>query len=140
MTKRMKIAIGLLIPVSAVFWWYVFAPTYKKTVYKLAQCGGQTVTMVEYRTLTDRGVAFVYGEYEGNEIPEKESLVQKGLSGLDSSFYAIITCQNDTITVNYDEAYLTPNPKATKIIGKELSTSEFDSLKRVNIGQSISVH
>jgi hypothetical protein len=118
----------VIVTVIALF----LTPTYKFQYLKLEDC--TEVTIVEFKSLSDRGIAFTEGHYAENSLPAN-GWVYSNLSGFDAMFDAIITCEKQQVRINYYEGYLKKLGNPTNLEQKLTSSDEYSELKKSNHGK-----
>lgn len=120
----------LLLSGLAFLAWVVFKPEYELTYYRMRSCPDIYVTKILYRQIGERGVAFAYGKHEGESLPSKECFYTSGVSGIGSYYAVILTCENGKIVINYNEGNYRPVGKASKIVGRRLTSPMYYKLSR----------
>jgi hypothetical protein len=134
-----------LLTLVCVVGWLCFRSEYVFTTYPVAGCE-QPVTAVTYSKafhrgrFFSRGVAFVRGDYRTEEVPSRDYLILPHLSGFDTYFEAILTCENGTIVVNSVGTVLEPPAPSTAIISRVLDNGSYLKLRESNGSNVVKLH
>lgn len=119
----------VIIGIAIVF----LMPTYKFQYVKLGAC--DEVTIIEYKSFSDRGIVFTEGHQTNRDFPEN-GWYYSGLSGFDTMFDVIVTCEQQKAKINFYEGQLQKLGNPNTLQSKLLSSTEYSSLKKDNQGKS----
>jgi|GEM_PF-7071601 len=106
---------------------YLFGPGHASSTYEIKNCD-QKLRVVDYRNAEGRALLFTK-DIQSDGIPADNFIAYPKFSGFDTSFQCILTCENDSIIVNYYEGEFAPRSTATGIASRRLSSTEYQELK-----------
>jgi hypothetical protein len=107
--------------------YYLFGLSYDSSIYEIKNCG-QKLRVVDYRNSEGRAFLFTK-DIQSDDIPTDGFIAYPDFSGFDAFFQCILTCEHDSIIVNYYEGEFAPRSTATGIVSRRLSSTEYQWLK-----------
>lgn len=106
---------------------YSFGPSHDSSTYEIKDCA-RKLRVVDYRNSEGRALLFTR-DIQSDDIPADGFIAYPKFSGFDTSFQCILTCEHDSIIVNYYEGEFAPKSTAAGIASRRLSSTEYQGLK-----------
>lgn len=117
--------------------WFFFKTDYDIKSYNLKGCSNADLTVIIYSNIGERGIIFYKGRSQ--KIPVENFVKNNQMSGFDSVFECIVTCENDTIVINYHDGYFDPSCTSADIETRRVNTRKYLSMRNDTVGTIIRI-